>query len=154
MYRLRQFLVGVLAFATALCLMAGMALAQEPGDASPDSPVGDVFTVNQSLVLILTGLVVPIVVGILSRPGLPAVLGVGLNGAVSAVATMFVQAISDDGSAILSQEWLLQAALVFGTSMATYLGVYRPIARDRGTTVAAATGPGLVGPRHELPKAA
>ena len=134
--------VGFLTAMGALFLTASAAVAQT-GDASPDDPVGTVFTINNSLVLLLTGLVIPLVNGLLNHPANPAWVKIGLAGALAAVGNAFVQAIQDDGTAVLSQEWILQTVIVFATSIGTYLGVWDPLFRRAGG-LNTATGAGLV----------
>lgn len=134
--------VGFIVGMAALFLTASAAFAQE-GDASPDAPVGTVFTINNSLVLLLTGLVVPLVNGLLNHPANPAWIKIGLAGALAAVGNAFIQAIQADGTAVLSQEWILQTVIVFATAIGTYLGVWDPLFRQRGG-LNAATGPGIV----------
>jgi len=121
------------------------ALAQDAGNATPDSPVGTVFTINNSLVLLLVGFVLPLVNGLLNHPSNPAWVKIGLAGALAAVGNAFVQTIQDDGTAILSQEWLLQTLIIFATGIGTYLGVWDPLLRSRGG-LNQATGPGVIRP--------
>ena len=137
------------AIALAFSLLAGLlvlwadAAGAQTGDASPDAPVGTVFTINNSLVLLLTGLVIPLINGLLNHPANPAWVKIGLAGALAAVGNAFVQAIQADGTAVLSQEWLLQTVIIFATSIGTYLGVWDPLFRRSGG-LNAATGQGLV----------
>lgn len=144
MRRLRHGLAaaGLVAFLS--FLWAAPALAQAPdGNASPDSSVGTVFTINNSLVTLLTGLVLPVIIGFLNNPGNPAWVKLGLAGAVSVAANAFVQTIQADGTAVLSQEWILQTIVVFGTAIFSYLGVWDPLFRARGG-INAATGRGVI----------
>jgi hypothetical protein len=134
-------IVLVLGWAAALMLTlvvvvlvaADVAGAQDPtGNASPDSPVGTVFTVNNTLVTMATGLLVPLLVGLLTHPQNPAWVKVGLAGALSAAANLAAQAIQADGTAVFSQEFALQVAIVFASALGSYFGVWDPLARSRG----------------------
>jgi hypothetical protein len=113
------------------------------GNASPDTPVSAVFTVNNTLVTLITGLVVPLVVALLARASNPAWVKIGLNAAVSAVATSFLSAVQDDGTAVLSQEWFVQAGVIFAASIMAYLGVWNPLASRQGG-INTAMGPGVI----------
>lgn len=148
MHLLRRVAAVVLTVALTLTGAASVAGAQvvPDGNASPDTPVSAVFTVNNTLVAILVGAVIPLVVGLLTREDNPAWIKLGLAAGVTAVANLFVQAIQDDGTAVLSQEWLVQALVMFATALGTYARVWQPLARDRGTTVASIGSPsfGLV----------
>lgn len=149
--RLLAAALAALAFLSMLALAASPAAAQT-GDASPDAPVGTVFTINNSLVLLLTGLVVPLVNGLLNHPANPAWVKIGLAGALAAVGNAFLQAVQSDGTAVLSQEWLLQTVIIFATSIGTYLGVWDPLFRRSGG-LNAATGAGLVRVPEQPPAA-
>lgn len=136
----------ILALATAasiLLLGATMAGAQvaPDGNASPDAPVSSVLTVNNTLVLLLTGAVIPLVIGLVTREDNPAWVKVGLAAAVSGLANLFVQSIQDDGTAVLSQEFLVQAIIIFATALGSYARIWAPVARDRGTTVSSIGSP-------------
>lgn len=135
---------GVVATAVLLgnAAIAGAQVAPD-GNASPDAPVSSVLTVNNTLVLLLTGAVIPLVVGLLTREDNPAWVKLGLAVAVTGVANLFVQSIQADGTAVLSQEFLVQAAVIFATALGTYARVWKPLARDNGTTVSSIGSPGF-----------
>ena len=139
----RVAVVAAVLLAVGLALYGAAAGAQvaPDGNASPDAPVSAVFTVNNTLVTLLTGLVVPLVVGLVTREDNPAWVKLGLAVAVTGVANLFVQAVQDDGTAVLSQEWLVQAAIIFATAIGTYARVWRPLARDAGATVSSIGSP-------------
>lgn len=129
----------------ALFLSAGPALAQvaPDGNASPDAPASSIFTVNNTLVTVLLGVVAPLVTGVLLRPTNPAVVKVLVAGLVGTAFTAVSQAVQADGTALLSQEWLLQLALLLATQFGTYFAVWNPVFASRGG-LNAATGPGVV----------
>lgn len=133
----RLFTVGlaVLVVATiVLVVLAAAAGAQvaTDGDASPDTPVSAVFTVNNTLVTLITGLIVPLVTGLLLRPSNPEWVKVGAVTAVTALATAFLSLVQDDGTAIVSQEWLVQALVILVTAIASYLGIWNPLTARQG----------------------
>lgn len=145
---LRRVAAVVLTVALTLLGAATVAGAQvvPDGNASPDTPVSAVFTVNNTLVSIVTGLVIPLVVGALTRPENPAWLKLGLAVGVTGVATLFLDAIQADGTAVLSQEWFVQAAVILATALGSYARVWRPLAADRGADVS-----NIISPRFGLP---
>ena len=128
-----------------LLVMAGPALGQvaEDGNASPDTPVGAVFTINNTLVTMLLGAVAPIVTGILLRPTNPKWVKVLVAGMVGTVITAISQSVQDDGTAALSQEWFLQLGLLLAMQFGTYFAIWNPVLASRGG-VNAATGPGVI----------
>lgn len=112
-----------------LVATAGPALAQvaPDGNVSPDAPAGSYLTVNNTLVLVLTGAVIPLVNGLLLRATNPAWVK-GLVSSLFAVAVHdFSQMIQDDGTALLSQEWCLGLAITLISMTAAYLQVWKPL---------------------------
>jgi hypothetical protein len=89
-------------------------------------------------VTVLSGLVIPVLVGLVTkstaRPQVKQVLTVLLSGVAALVATTTL----DDGSAVFSLETLLLATVSWLVAIASYLGVYKPLnlndhtAPDRG----------------------
>lgn len=137
----RQFrrLAGCLAVLTAAVLglvaTATPALAQAGEDG--EVPVPDGIVVSAHWVTLATGLVLPLVTGLLLRPENPAWLKIGLAGAVTLVANLFLQAVLPDGTAVLSEAWFVQAVILFGESMLTYLGLWNPLFSRAGGVNAA-----------------
>lgn len=134
------------AVAVTLYVLAGPAGAQVAvdGNASPDAPVSSVLTVNNTLVQLLVGAVIPLVSGFLLRPQNPAWVKVLVAGLVGVAANAFVQAISADGTAVLSQEWFVNLALLWAAEFGSYTHFWNPVLASKGG-VNAATGPGIVG---------
>jgi hypothetical protein len=114
---------------------AGPALAQVApnGDVSPDAPVSAYLTVNNALVLVITGSLIPVVNGLLLRPTNPAWVKVLVSSAFATAVHAFSQTVQDDGTAILTQEWFLGLAITIGTMVATYLGVWKPVVNPNAT---------------------
>ncbi len=109
---------------------AGAQVAPD-GNASPDAPVSSVFTVNNTLVTLITGLLIPLVVGVLARPTNPAWVKLGLAVGVTGVANLFLQAVQSDGTAVLSQEFWVQAAILLATALGSYARIWQPLLRGR-----------------------
>lgn len=114
---------------------AGPALAQvaPDGDVSPDAPASAYLTINNTLVLVITGSLIPVVNGLLLRPTNPAWAKVLVSSAFATAVHAFSQTIQDDGTAVLSQEWFLGLAITIGTMVATYLGVWKPVVNPNAT---------------------
>lgn len=78
-------------------------------------------------VQIILGMLVPLVVGLLTKfttsSGVKAVIMLILN----AVQTLIVQATMADGTAIIDQSTFIAWALALVVSVATYFGVYKPL---------------------------
>ncbi len=145
----RKVPIALAAVATYLYLTAGPAGAQvaTDGNASPDTPAGAVFTVNNTLVTLILGAVAPLVVGILVRPTNPSWVKVLVGGVAATVITAVSQAVQADGSAALSQEWFLQLALQLAAQVGAYYGIWNPVLAARGG-VNEATGPGVIPGSH------
>jgi len=133
--KLLRWLVGACVALVAVVLFAAPALAQvaPDGDASPDAPVSAVFTVNNLLVVFLTGTLVPIVNGFLLRPSNSAVVKVLVANAFATAVHAFSQAIQEDGTAVLSQEWFVGLAMTLITMTAMYGGVWKPLLNPNET---------------------
>lgn len=110
-----------------VCASPALAQVAPDGDVSPDAPVSAFLTINNSVVLVLTGLVVPLVNGLLLRPENPGWVKVLVANLLATVVHGFSQTIQADGAAILTQEWFLGLFITLGTMIATYLGVWKPM---------------------------
>jgi hypothetical protein len=110
-------------------------LAQDVPD---ESPIGALFTINQTTVMIILSVVIPLVLGVLLKPTNPEWVKVLAGGVVAGIATLITEAIRDDGTAVLSQEMLVQFAVQWIGVIATYLGVWKPLQINRKM------GPGIV----------
>lgn len=132
-------LAGCLAVLTAIVL--GLVATATPafGQTVEDGevPVPDGVVISAHWVTLAVGLVLPLVTGLLLRPENPAWLKVGLAGAVTLVANLFVQAVLPDGTAVLSEAWFVQAVIMFGESMLSYLGLWNPLLARQGGVNAA-----------------
>jgi hypothetical protein len=90
----------------------------------PDAPAGAWFTINNTLVTILTGLIVPLAVGLLMRPENPPWVKATVAVAVSELGNLIQNAVQSDGVAVISQ--------AHATAIGTYLGIYNPLTARSG----------------------
>lgn len=128
--------------------VAGAQVAPD-GNASPDAPASAVFTVNNTLVTLILGALAPLLIGFLLKPTNPEWVKVLVGGLVATAVTAVSQAVQTDGTAALSQEWLLQLGLQWAAQIGAYYGIWNPVlARKGGTNVA--MGPGFI-PIDERP---
>ncbi len=120
--------LAVVAFS--LLVLAGPAGAQAvDGTTDPDAPVGAIITLDNTWVYLITALLLPFVIGLVTKDSMPGWVKVGLAGAIGTVATAFLELVQDDGSAIISQEFLLKAVVTVGSAMFAYGNVWKPIAQ-------------------------
>jgi hypothetical protein len=112
-----------------ILVSAGPALAQvaPDGDVSPDTPVSAYLTLNNTVVLLLTGAVIPLINGLLLRPTNPAWVKALVADLFAVGVHAFSQEIQDDGTAFLSQEWFLGLGVTMVAMAAAYFQVWKPI---------------------------
>jgi hypothetical protein len=80
-------------------------------------------------VAVLTGLVIPVLVGLVTKLSAPAKVKAIASIVLSAVAALIGQALAVDGSAVLTQRLVITWATTLGTAIASYLGVWKPVAQ-------------------------
>jgi hypothetical protein len=127
--QLRRLLAGIVVAAGVLLIGASAAAAQTP---EPDAPAGAWFTINNTLVTILTGLIVPIAVGLAMRVENPPWIKATVAVAFAELGNLIQNAIQDDGVAVISQVHALQWAIITATAIGTYLGIYNPLTARSG----------------------
>lgn len=102
------------------------------------------FTVPPFAVATITGVLLPLLVGLVTKAQAPARVKVVANLVASALAGLLLNALNDAGVAVLSVEgvatWLQQTVI----SVATYLGVWKPL--DVPARLAPSRGVGHVEP--------
>jgi len=132
---MRRLLLAPLFAVAVVVASAAPALAQvaPDGNASPDAPVSSVLTVSNTLVMFITGALVPILNGFLLRPSNPGWVKVLLSQIVVTAVHAFSQVIQDDGTAALSQEWFVQLAFTSLVMVATYMGFWKPVSDPNAT---------------------
>lgn len=118
----------------ALVAFAGMASATTLQETVPDTPG---LTIPEVGVSILVGLFLPIVYGFLVRPSNPELVKVVGGVIIAASASLVVNAIQNDGTAVLSWQQVVDVALVYIPQIAGYLGVWKPLEINERT------GPGI-----------
>lgn len=86
-----------------------------------------VITIPMTVWAMITGTVIPLVVGLLTkitaRPGVKIVTSLVLN----AVSGIVGAAVVLDGNAVISTETLVLAGLTLIQSLATYVGIWKPL---------------------------
>lgn len=79
------------------------------------------------VVTMLSGLVIPILVGYITKSGAAPQVKQVATILLAGVAALLTSSTLADGSAVFSLETLLLAAMAWLVSIASYLGVYRPL---------------------------
>ena len=91
-----------------------------PGDAP------SAFVLTAPVVLTITGLVIPLVTGLLTKFTLPSWVKGIITIVLNAVAAMVVTATQADGTAVISNATLLSAVYGVVVSVVSYVSVYKP----------------------------
>lgn len=78
-------------------------------------------------VQLIIGLIIPIAVGLLTRYTTAAGVKVLLTMILNAIQTLIVQATVASGVAVISKETFIAWLMALVVSIATYLGVYKPV---------------------------
>jgi hypothetical protein len=87
------------------------------------------IVLTQMTSYIIVGVFVPLAVGLLTKLHAPAGVKVAVNLVLTAVVTLIVNAyVVDTGVAVISDEMLSQWIITTVISIATYYGVYKPLA--------------------------
>lgn len=87
----------------------------------------DLITLDPTTVVMITALVVPILVGLLTKLNAPSGLKSFVMLLVSALSTLLAQAMTEDGYAVVSQDMFKAWIVTTVTAVATYYGVYKPL---------------------------
>lgn len=84
------------------------------------------ITLNSTFVVIIVGTLIPILVGVMTKldasPRIKSIINIVLNG----VQALIVSSVTADGAAAISKQTAVLWALGVITSIATYLGVWKP----------------------------
>lgn len=83
-------------------------------------------TLAPIVVALLSGLIIPVLVGIVTKSGASAQLKQAVTIVLAGVAALITSSTLADGSAVFSLETLLLAVMSWLVAIASYLGVYRP----------------------------
>lgn len=103
-------------------------------------------TLAPLVVSMIVGLAIPLVVGLVTKSGASAQLKQVVTILLAGIAALITSSTVADGSAVFSLETLLLTGMTWLVSIASYLGVYRPLnandhlAPDRGLGVVDTTG--------------
>jgi hypothetical protein len=85
------------------------------------------FTLDPTLVGTITGVLLPLLVGLLTKAAAPAKVKAVVNIVASAVACLLLNALNEDGYAVVSGPmlgvWLQQTVI----AVAAYVGVWKPL---------------------------
>lgn len=104
------------------------------------------LTLHQPTVLIITGVVMPFIVGLVTRYTASGFLKGIVNLVLSGLAALIVKGTVDNGDFVLDQALLVDWFLVFAPSLLMYLGVYGQV--DINRRLAPTTGIGGVAGSH------
>jgi len=87
---------------------------------------GVLITIDASLAMFIVGVLLPIVVGIITKLSAPSWLKAVLHMLFAAVASLIITSITLDGTAVISKTSALIAFGTWITGMATYFGFLMP----------------------------
>lgn len=124
----------------ALLLAAAMPACERTASAQDSSGLdASTVTIDKPWVAIITGLLLPLVVGLVTKLNASNTVKVAVGIVVAGLAAVITEAIQDDGSAVLGWDTLETFVMVYGTQLLTYLGIWRPLSLNART----APGTGL-----------
>lgn len=102
------------------------------------------LTISEVGVSVVTGMVLPVVYGFLVRPSNPPFVKVVGGIIVAASASLVLNAVQADGTAVVSWQQVVDVALVYVPQLAAYLGVWKPLDVNERTGPGVAIGRGPV----------
>lgn len=85
------------------------------------------FTLDPTNLVIITSIIIPLLVGIITKNTASAQVKTVMNIVVTAVVTLIGNAMNESGAAVFSEEMLVNFILSLVISISTYYGVYKPI---------------------------
>lgn len=100
--------------------------------------VASTFSISTQLVMFLTAIAIPFITGVVTKYSLPAFWKFFVTLVISTVAAGINEAITADGSAVISKHTAVLALYTVATSTLVYLGLYKPydvnakLAPDKG----------------------
>ncbi len=134
MNTLRKSLLALAVAVGALLTFPSIAFGAPEIPSVPDGPKdpealivsgGGALEITQPVWLLLTGLVLPILVGAITkyagRDDIKAIVGI----VVAAISALVLRMTQYDGSAIFDPDYLVDIALVYGAQLASFLGFWR-----------------------------
>ena len=84
------------------------------------------IVIDDTLVKIAVGLVLPALTGLATKWNASATVKQVVAIVLAAVSAVIIENTVEDGSAVLSSEVLLDAAILYGVQILSYLGIYKP----------------------------
>ena len=82
------------------------------------------MTLDATVVAIVLGLVLPFVVGLMTKLGASKAVKATVGIVVAGIAATIQNALKDDGTAFISSEMFLNFVLVYGTQLLSYHGLW------------------------------
>lgn len=82
------------------------------------------LTLHQPVVLVITGVLLPFVVGLVTKYSASQRLKAVVNLIAAGIAAFIVKGTVDNGDFVFDQAWVLDWAATFIVSIGTYLGIY------------------------------
>jgi hypothetical protein len=119
----RKPLSAALATVGLVLMSGGVAVAYDAN--APVMTQDQVITIPQGTWLILTGVLVPLVVKLLTKASANAKVKVIANLAISAIAALVATATVRDGVAVLSQHAVIDIGLTYIAAVASYAGFWK-----------------------------
>lgn len=121
-----------------------IALIRAAADAANDGVgIAPTISVSSWSVLLVTSLIVPVIVGTLTKLNAPATLKVGVNIVLTAVTTLLVVNATADGGALISRQSLNLWVVSTLVSVASYLGFWQNVGGGKGINAMAAPNMGI-----------
>jgi hypothetical protein len=100
-------------------------------DLDPAAPA--LFSLNEMYVSFIVAVIIPVILGFVLNDNAPNWVKVVLGGAVTVAATLLKEAIQSDGSAVFSQEFVVQFFMIYIPQVALYYGFWKPLDINRVT---------------------
>jgi hypothetical protein len=85
------------------------------------------FTLDAMTLVVITSVIIPLIVGIITKRTASAEVKTVMNIVVTAVVTLIGNAMNESGVAVFSQEMIVNFILALVISISTYYGVYKPV---------------------------
>lgn len=127
--RLVRFLTAAVCVGAGSLIVAPTVAFAEEDAALTVSDSGTSFVITPVYWTILTGLAIPFVVALFTKAATSTKTKAVLAIVLAAVATIIERASFADGTGVIDSAILLDALLVFGPQVLSYLGFWQPVVR-------------------------
>lgn len=126
MKNLRRVLLVAAAAVIGVLAIQNTAFAQEdvPTPVTVDD-AGSLYLLSPTWVKVITGLLLPILVGLLTKAEMNKVVKGVIGLVLSAASALVIRWTTLDGSLVFDQAALEDIVMIYGVQIATYLGIYR-----------------------------